>query len=137
MIEFTVYGDPKSLKRHRTTKTGIQYDPSKADKADFLAMAMKHRPNVPFNEPLAVVIVAEFARPGRHYNKKGLRPDAEEYCIKTPDADNIIKFVCDALNGVFWKDDKVIADVRCVKLYNETPKITIAIDPLMQADPSG
>ena len=43
------------------------------------------------------------------------------YCgaipICKPDADNILKLVADALNGVAYEDDKQIAEMCCVKRY--------------------
>ena len=129
-IQFRVWGDPVALKRHRSTKTGHQYDPSSGDKADFLAKAMAHRPDMPFEQPIKVIIVAEFARPKRHYTRAGLRVDAEDHCTKTPDADNLIKFVGDALNGIFWKDDKFIVDVRCMKRYAKSPSVEVIIKTL-------
>ena len=49
------------------------------------------------------------------------------YCPKKPDFDNVAKFVCDALNGVFWIDDKVIVDGRCIKMYSEQPRIELKV----------
>lgn len=133
-IQFKVWGDPIALKRHRSTKAGHQYDPSSGDKADFLAMAMAHRPDEPFEQPIQVTIVAEFARPKRHFGRKRkmvyLRDDAEVYCVKTPDADNLIKFIGDALNGIFWADDRFIVDVRCVKRYAKNPNVEVTIQTL-------
>ena len=42
-ITFTVPGNPKALKRHRTVQHGKfsrQYDPSEGDKADFLVKSL-------------------------------------------------------------------------------------------------
>lgn len=44
-----------------------------------------------------------------------------------PDADNVLKLVSDALNGVLWKDDTQIADLRVLRRYVETPQATIAV----------
>lgn len=37
--------------------------------------------------------------------------------VKKPDCDNLAKAVLDALNGVCWKDDSQIVDLRVVKRY--------------------
>ena len=34
-----------------------------------------------------------------------------------PDADNIAKIVCDALNGYAWKDDSCVVDLHVIKRY--------------------
>lgn len=48
-----------------------------------------------------------------------LRPD------KKPDADNILKVVADALNGVAYDDDKQIITMHCSKFYSMHPRIVI------------
>ncbi len=135
MITFTVPGNPKTLKRHRTFRTkggfNVNVDPNKNTKADFLAMAMQHRPDVPFEEPIRLFVKAYFPRPKAHYLKSGLRATAPVYHTGTPDADNILKFVGDALNGIFWKDDKFIASASIIKQYTETaPRIIVEISQL-------
>ena len=44
-----------------------------------------------------------------------------------PDWDNIGKALCDALNGIVWKDDAQIVDGRVVKLYAEHPRVEVEI----------
>lgn len=131
-IDFFVPGNPKGLKRHRTfrTKSGvnIQVDPSKADKADFLAMAMSHRPEAPIDGPLAMAVVCVFQRPKAHYRKSGeLRPDAPVWYASAPDVDNCYKYVADALNGVFWRDDRQIAVGMVYAIYGSVPGTAVLI----------
>jgi Holliday junction resolvase RusA-like endonuclease len=47
-----------------------------------------------------------------------------------PDADNFLKCACDALNGICWKDDAQIVDMRVSKRYSETPSLEIEIFPV-------
>lgn len=47
--------------------------------------------------------------------------------IKKPDADNIIKIVGDALNGVIWKDDSQIVALNFVKMYGDVPGVRISV----------
>lgn len=119
---FFVPGEPVALKRHRHGRFG-NYDPSKNDKADFLAkaMAMLHRPAEPLDMPLSVKIKAYFTRPKSHYgtgkNSGKLKQTAPKYHTGRPDADNIGKFVLDALSSVYWRDDACIADLHVTKVY--------------------
>ena len=53
--------------------------------------------------------------------------------IKRPDVDNLLKLVCDALNGVAWKDDSDIASTFAVKGYSEVPRTEIEIKYLTNA----
>jgi len=42
----------------------------------------------------------------------------------TPDADNLAKFACDAINGVVYSDDRQIARIRITKTFHTTPPFT-------------
>ena len=133
-LEFYVPGNPIALKRHRTVKIGNftrQYDPSEGDKADFLVKAMENKPAMPLNEPLYVSLTFLFSRPKSHYrtgkNSHLLKAEAPLWHTGTPDADNLVKFICDSLNGVFWKDDKVICELHVRKYYYLKPGIRIKV----------
>lgn len=129
-IKFVVYGSPVGLKRHRAYRRGramIMVDPSKNDKSDFLAQAIQNKPIKPFDSPILLEVIAYFQRPKNHFNSKGLKKNAPLFCSKIPDADNVLKFVGDALNSVFWTDDKLIVDARVVKKYDDTPRLEIVI----------
>ena len=81
----------------------------------------------------------EFAmpRPKSHYRQgkfKGiLKENIPQHFTKTPDADNLIKLVFDALQGEdgFFIDDKQIVELNCIKRYieqDEKPKTIVMID---------
>lgn len=132
-IEFAILGNPVALKRHRTFRMGknlIQVDPSKADKSDFLALAHRYAPDSPIDLPLKLSVVCFFGRPKSHYNKKGLKITSPIHHTSKPDADNLIKFVADALNGIFWKDDSCISVVECRKRYDEQPRTVIVLETI-------
>lgn len=131
-IKFWVPGNPKGLKRHRTfrTKSGfnVQVDPSKAEKRDFLAIAMKHRPAEPIREPLAVTLLCVFPRPKGHLRTNGkVKDNAPCWYASAPDVDNVLKFVGDALNGTFWHDDRQIAIANVYAVYGMVPGIAVHI----------
>lgn len=54
----------------------------------------------------------------------------ESLCLKKPDIDNYVKLVCDALNGIAWEDDNVVASLYAVKLYDNEPRTEVYIDYL-------
>ena len=120
-------GNPKALKRHRQRKKGGTYDPSKGDKADFLALCMQARPNTPWVVPLHVEFMFVFDRPKSHYrtgkHSNQLRGDAPRFHTSNTDLSNLVKFVEDALNGIFWRDDKFIASTSCRKIWSVKPGI--------------
>jgi Holliday junction resolvase RusA-like endonuclease len=47
-----------------------------------------------------------------------------------PDCDNIAKIVCDALNGIAYKDDSQIFDVKISKVYGVDEKLIVKISYL-------
>ena len=49
---------------------------------------------------------------------------------KKPDGDNVLKAVCDGLNGVLWRDDVQAVDSRVVKRYGETPELRVRVAQL-------
>lgn len=147
-IKFKVYGNPKALKRHRDRKPvkgkrgnyfTPKFDPSAPDKADFLAKCMQHRPESPLNCPLSIYVDAYFPRPKNHFgSNKGEAYVLDRFnCVwhtKKPDGDNLLKFVKDTLNGIFWTDDSIIAISNVRKMYcdmGETPRVVIEIEQLI------
>ena len=49
---------------------------------------------------------------------------------KKPDADNITKIICDALNGIAYKDDTQVVDLEVKKIYGEVEKVIVEIEEL-------
>ena len=109
MIKFTVQGKPNTLRRHRKGKYG-NYDPSAKDKRSFAIQASVSRPAEPFDFPLHVYLQFNF---DNHKNEA--------------DIDNLMKFVFDALEGIYWKNDKYIERVTAVKCFNGNPRTEVVI----------
>ena len=138
-IEFEVLGDPKALKRPKFFRRGKfvgAYDPNQHEKENFIFQAILSRPQKPFDEAISLHITFYFKRPKGHYNKQGLKDDAPSHHISKPDADNLIKFVCDSLNGIFWKDDSVVSRVSADKVYSDIPKMVVQIKQLSSKEVS-
>ncbi len=49
---------------------------------------------------------------------------------KKPDADNIVKIICDALNNIAYKDDTQVVELEFKKLYGELEKVIVEIEEL-------
>jgi Holliday junction resolvase RusA-like endonuclease len=131
MIEIIVPGNPIALKRHRHTHSGHTYDPSKADKNDFLSKSLEWMPKTPIEGVISMVLEFYIARPKSHYRTgkfsdeiKGTSP---VHKVSRPDLDNYIKFVFDALNKVFYVDDSQITHVDAYKHYSQNPKTIVRI----------
>ena len=46
---------------------------------------------------------------------------------KKPDCDNIVKIICDALNGIAYKDDAQVVSVTIDKIYDTMPSVEVEI----------
>jgi len=138
-IILTVLGSPKALKRHRTVRVGkhkqttVNYDPSAGDKKDFLAIVQHKAPKKLITGPVSLMVCCYFPRPKGHYgtgrnaNVLKERYKIDERYTKTPDGDNLLKFIADSLNGIFWSDDRQIWKVEVRKRYGERPRTEIEI----------
>lgn len=75
------------------------------------------RPRLP-DGPFAATADVIVARPASHYRTKArlLRPDAPAIPLRL-DADNALKGLLDALNGLAFPDDRWAADVRARKRW--------------------
>jgi Holliday junction resolvase RusA-like endonuclease len=129
-IEFDVPGIPKATPRTKSsfnkhTGKSFVYTPKTADdwkacvKHAYLTSAKGHF----FEVPVQAVLVYRFQRPVSHFrtgkHAGELKPSAPMWCDRKPDWDNLGKAVCDALNGVAYKDDSMVVDARVIKLWSD------------------
>ncbi|MCY1435909.1 Endodeoxyribonuclease RusA [compost metagenome] len=49
---------------------------------------------------------------------------------KKPDIDNVVKAICDALNGIVWMDDVQVTDLVVRKRFGSDPHVEATITPL-------
>ena len=124
-INVFVPGVPKPLKRPRFSR-GRVFDPSKQDKIEFLRMFAQFCPDLvpaPKDTALRISLSFYFPRPKAHFRTGRyahlLKDSAPPYwnMIKTPDVDNLVKFVLDALNGNLYVDDKQVVELEARKCY--------------------
>jgi Holliday junction resolvase RusA-like endonuclease len=93
---------------------------------------MEYKPDVPIKAPVRLVAKFFLKRPKNHYgtgkNAGKLKSWALSACPTTkPDLDNLVKFIKDALNGIFWYDDSYVVEIQARKKYSESPRIEIEI----------
>lgn len=80
-------------------------------------------------EPVKVSILAFYAIPASETKKrKALMRNNEISPTVKPDWDNIDKIVCDALNGLAWKDDAQVVEAYVEKRYGVTPMVCVRIE---------
>lgn len=138
-IKFTVpisptgKGRPKFARHGNFVKT---YTPEATASAENLVKVIYQRDagKAWFDGAFMIKIECLFDRPKGHYNSKGLvKPNATKHCTKKPDCDNVLKLVCDALNGLAYKDDSQCVKSICSKRwadYNENSCMVIEIESM-------
>ena len=50
-------------------------------------------------------------------NAKKIKPSAPKFHTQKKDVDNLAKFILDALNGIFWSDDKIVIKMIAEKFW--------------------
>lgn len=143
-ISFTIPGNPVGKGRPKFSRQGGHirtYTPEKTASYEALvrreyARQCKGIQSYPKDTALAVYICAYSAIPKSASRRKAaamLRGEIRP--TKKPDADNIAKIICDALNGLAYHDDAQIAELHIEKHYAEQPRVRVAVCPVEGAEP--
>lgn len=83
-------------------------------------------------EPLMMCITAYYPIPKSTTKKdRQLIAEGKLFPTKKPDADNIAKVICDALNGVAYSDDTQIVRLAVRKIYTEhQPRVRVFLEEI-------
>lgn len=136
MISFFVPGPPVGKGRPKATTINghaRMYTPAKTVSYEGLVAmaardAMAGRP--PLQGPVVLVldvhmpVAASWSRKARAAALADVTPPT-----KKPDSDNVLKAVCDAINGIVWVDDVQVVDVVLRRRYREIPGVRVEIEP--------
>ena len=93
----------------------------------------KHKGWKPYSGPLAAGFLFSIPRPKAHYRagkcSHQIR-DAAMFSYPTKaDFDNYTKFICDAMNGVVYRDDRQIIKAVVLKQFARVGSIEVVIGP--------
>lgn len=132
MTQFMVLGSPQGKERPRAAKLRdrtIIYTPKKTkDYEREIATAYRTQCNGMFSGAVQVEIHAYYEIPKSASRKRALDMVSDkERPTKKPDGDNIAKAVCDALNGLAYKDDSQVVDLTVRKYYSKFPHVQVFI----------
>ena len=132
MTQFTVLGAPQGKERPRAAKLRdrtIIYTPKKTkDYEREIATAYRTQCSGMFSGAVAIEIHAYYEIPKSASRKRVLDMVSDrERPTKKPDGDNIAKAVCDALNGIAYKDDSQVVDLTVRKYYSKFPHVQVFI----------
>ncbi len=134
MVTFTVHGEPRGKARPRVERDRNgrirAYTPQRTKDYEseirnaYIAAAGKKR-HVGAVDILIEAIMRIPKSTSREAREKMLRGIILP--AKKPDADNIAKVVCDALNGVAYRDDAQVSLLVVKKRYGDVPGINVSI----------
>ena len=133
---FTIPGPPQGKARPRVVraKSGISltYTPDKTVAYEELvrirykAAAQGFR--FPDDAQVVVQITARFPIPASKSKKVRMAMRSGQIKpAKKPDCDNIVKIICDALNGFAYKDDAQVVLAQIAKEYADEPRTDVRL----------
>lgn len=130
MLTVHVPGEPVAKGRPRVTKGGTAYTPQRTRSAEaWVKACIVQQVGQPCLEgPLALDVAVVLDIPVSWPRKK--REGAQRGEVRPtsrPDLDNYAKLVCDAGNGLLWRDDSQIVSAMLSKRYGDKPGITISV----------
>ena len=134
-VTFTIPGEPKGKGRPRFARIKGHvhtYTPDSTaayeDKVRYSYYKQCRNFNFGSDTMLEVHIIAKYPIPKSISQKKrGMMIAHRLRPVKKPDADNVIKIVCDALNGIAYKDDAQIVTTHLHKVYGVEPCVQVTI----------
>ena len=137
-ITFTIPGEPEGKGRPRFVRVGNAvrtFTPEKTrayeDRVRLAYRSAAH--GMRFGDkPVMLTVTAYYATPASASRK---RQDAliGKPCAKKPDADNVLKAIADALNGVAYDDDKQVAVSVVEKRWEHYGRVDVAITDCLPA----
>lgn len=133
-LRFTVPGQPVGKARARVVLNRGKvraFTPDKTVRFENLvrcAFVAAYPNHVPLEGPVSLTATAFFPVPKSMKVPKGI-DWAKDFIAHThrPDADNVSKSICDAGNGVIWRDDSQIYQMQIFKFYSLIPRTEIEI----------
>jgi Holliday junction resolvase RusA-like endonuclease len=136
VITFSIPGPPQGKARPKVVriKTGasVTYTPDKTVRYEELTRIRYRAAARGFkfadDAQLGVQITARYPVPkSKSKRVKAAMLSGQIKPAKKPDCDNIVKIVCDALNGIAYRDDAQIVLVQVAKEYDDEPRTFVRL----------
>lgn len=125
-IEVSMRPVGKGRPRFARVGAGVRsYTPAKTKNAEeVIALAWKSQSGEKVEGAVQLKLTAVFAPPKSISKKKQEELIGTPYEHK-PDLDNIVKLVCDALNGKAWADDSTVTGMKLSKIYGREDRLIV------------
>ncbi|WP_368647949.1 RusA family crossover junction endodeoxyribonuclease [Castellaniella ginsengisoli] len=137
-VHFFVPGKPQGKGRPRAARTGKHirlYTPGKTasyESTVALAASQAMTGRALFAGPVSVIMQIALPIPASWSKKKQAQAAADQLLPTTkPDADNTVKAIFDAINGVVWGDDTQVVDLLVRKRYRARPGVSVIVAPIV------
>ena len=81
--------------------------------------------------PIGIAVEVYYKIP-KSFSKKKRQQALDRQIAPTvkPDCDNVLKIICDSLNGIAYDDDKQIVIAKVTKHYAEEPAVFVGIEKI-------
>lgn len=134
-LEFTVPGPAVGKQRMAVNlSTGRRFREGKTDEYMKLVRDLARRvaPPEPWGGAVALTIIAAWEPGIRPYTDIPRSAIGSEttYPTQPPDCDNISKAIADALKGLVWVDDRLVARLRVDKVFGERSETLVRVKRL-------
>lgn len=136
-VTIVIMGPPAGKGRPKFTRKGHAFTPEHTRAAEKqIAWTAKSEmgSRAPMEGPLMLNFRAIYVIPKSWPKQKQMdallgriRPTSK------PDIDNVQKLLCDAMNGIVYRDDSQIVHVECDKRYGANPSIVATVKPIIGA----
>lgn len=133
---FIIYGEPMGKQRPKFSRHGnyiTTYTPQNTInyenwvKTTYIQANGKHYGSNPIQ-----IAIDIFYKIPKSFSKKKTDEAKRGIIIPVikPDADNVLKIICDSLNNIAYDDDKQVAKAIITKHYAIEPRVEVVIDIL-------
>ncbi|MEC4591635.1 RusA family crossover junction endodeoxyribonuclease [Nitrospirillum amazonense] len=133
-IRIHVDGVPVGKGRPRFARQGAHvraYTPKKTE--DYEALVAVHARQAMagrqiLSDPVEMIVIANMPIPPSWPRwKQAAALDQRISPTTKPDVDNLVKLACDAINGIVYRDDSQVVEIRIRKQYRAAPGLTIYV----------
>ena len=133
---FEIAGEPMGKQRPKFSRAGNYvrtYTPKETvNYEQWVKMCYKQAGGEHLGTGPITIGIGIYYKIPKSFSKKKRQQALERKIVPTvkPDCDNVLKIICDSLNGIAYEDDKQIAYVYITKYYAEEPSVKVFIDKL-------
>ena len=137
MLLFEIHGKPIPQKQTKFARGGWAYDPSKKDLHQIQWQLKPYAPQEPLTGRLEIDYTFYMPIPkGTSAIKRRQMLNDVIGHTKRPDFDNLAYIITNAMKGIIYQDDSLIADAHIHKRWGDIGKTVIKIIPVAQIQPT-